>query len=124
MIGLGIDAVEIERFTHWSTFSHQKLKRLYTDQEILYCLSISEKAAERFAVRFAAKEALYKALSPLCTSLPLLAFFSFCEVTLHRGIPAFHLEWEKLGLPELSVVLSLTHTKSTAIAVVLLTPKD
>ena len=124
MIGLGIDAVEIERFTHWSTFSHQKLKRLYTHQELLYCLSIPEKAAERFAVRFAAKEALYKALSPLGLSMPLLALFPLCEVTLHQGIPAFYLQWEKLGLPEQSILLSLTHTKSTAIAVVLLTPKD
>ena len=33
--------------------------------EITYCLGIPKKAAERFAARFAAKEAFYKAIAPL-----------------------------------------------------------
>ncbi len=125
MVGLGIDAVDIERFTHWSAWSHTKLKRIYTPDELLYCLSIQEKAAERLAVRFAAKEALYKALSPLLTSpLPLLTLFPLCAVILNRGMPTLHLQWDRVGLKEQSILLSLTHTKTTAIAVVLLASKE
>jgi holo-[acyl-carrier protein] synthase len=125
MVGLGIDAVDIERFTGWSSKNHTQLERVYTRHELQYCLSVPEKAAERFAVRFAAKEALYKALSPLLQeTIPLLTLFTLSEVSLDRGIPTLRLQWDKIGLPEQAILLSLTHTKTTALAVVILTPKE
>ncbi len=62
IIGIGVDSVEIERFSHWSTYNYKQLSRIFSAQEIEYSLSISAKSAERFAVRFAAKEAFVKSL--------------------------------------------------------------
>lgn len=61
ILGTGIDIVEINRFNTWHTYSQSKLKKIFSDAEIAYCLSSPLKSAERFAARFAAKEALYKA---------------------------------------------------------------
>jgi phosphopantetheine--protein transferase-like protein len=63
IIGSGIDTIEIDRFSQWHTYSRQKLRRIFSPEEIDYCLANPQKSAERFAVRFAAREAFYKALS-------------------------------------------------------------
>jgi phosphopantetheine--protein transferase-like protein len=78
--GIGIDTVEIERFADWRHYSSKKLSRLFSPQEIDYCLEQPNKSAERFAVRFAAREALYKALS---YAYP---YYSFPFLTLCKHI--------------------------------------
>lgn len=55
--GIGIDVVDIERF-------HQSLDRTPGLREKLFTESERTKAPSSLAARFAAKEALYKALSP------------------------------------------------------------
>lgn len=65
VLGIGIDSVDIARFEQWHTYSHKKLLRVFSPAEIAYSLENPTKSAERFAVRFAAKEALFKALTPL-----------------------------------------------------------
>lgn len=62
IIGIGVDLVETPRIAraverHASRF----LKRLFTQGEIAYCEKFKNQA-ERFAARFAAKEAAFKAL--------------------------------------------------------------
>ena len=56
MIALGIDSVDIERFSDWYTMP-DRYKRIFSDTEIAYCLSVPAKSAERFATRFAASRA-------------------------------------------------------------------
>jgi len=62
IVGLGLDIAEIDRIggaiqRHGQHF----LERLFTPAEIAYCQSYRH-SAERFAGRFAAKEAAMKAL--------------------------------------------------------------
>jgi holo-[acyl-carrier protein] synthase len=62
IVGTGVDIVETERIAqaferHGERFS----RRLYTPGEIDYCERFKNKA-ERYAARFAAKEAAFKAL--------------------------------------------------------------
>jgi holo-[acyl-carrier protein] synthase len=62
IVGTGVDITETARIEqalqrHGERFS----KRLYTPQEIAYCEQFKNRA-ERFAARFAAKEAAFKAL--------------------------------------------------------------
>ncbi len=62
ILGTGVDIVETPRIQqalerHGERFS----KRLYTPGEIAYCEKFKNKA-ERYAARFAAKEATFKAL--------------------------------------------------------------
>jgi len=62
-ISIGTDIVSITRFSHWYLFSREKLSRIFSDEEIDYCLKIPGQSAEKFAVRFATRESLYKAIS-------------------------------------------------------------
>ncbi len=124
IIGLGADAVELERFAHWSHYSHKRLLRIFTQQEIAYCLADAAKSNERFAARFAAKEAFFKAASSFFDLKSLLAIVKFVEIVRDPAGPvSLRVDWERLNLPvydNLRMHLSLTHTKIAALAVVIL----
>ncbi len=59
--GIGIDIEDVRRFPALIR-NPRFLKRVFTPKEIQYCRSKKNKA-QHFAVRFAAKEAIWKALS-------------------------------------------------------------
>src|SRR5690242_12615461 len=58
---LGVDIEEVKRFKSLVR-NRRFLSRVFTPQEILYC-SRKRHQPQHFAVRFAAKEAVWKALS-------------------------------------------------------------
>ncbi len=62
IIGIGFDIIEVSRIelalTRWG---ERFEKRVFTEKEIYYCQSKSDRF-QRLACRFAAKEALFKAL--------------------------------------------------------------
>lgn len=63
IIGIGIDIIEIDRIKESiDRFGDHFLNKIYTPNELEYCLSKHNKY-QHFAARFAAKEAIYKALS-------------------------------------------------------------
>lgn len=63
VLGIGIDIIEIERIKKSvDQYGEHFLKKIYTKTEIEYAQSKSNKY-QHFAARFAAKEAIYKALS-------------------------------------------------------------
>ena len=115
MVTVGIDAIEIERCNEWANYSEKKLRRIFSKEEIAYCLSNRLKSAERFAVRFAAKEALYKALKK---KVPLLRLFAHSELTKNPE-PTLIVNWQALGIKPYTLEVSLTHTSKMAIAVVI-----
>ncbi|BDC34063.1 hypothetical protein Noda2021_00210 [Candidatus Dependentiae bacterium Noda2021] len=121
ILGHGIDIVEISRFAHWHTYSVKQLSKVFTTQEISYCLSEPIKSAERFAARFAAKEAAYKAVCQLDTSFNM-PFFSFCkiiEVITTKRDPI--LKFSSVDSKKIYCVrLSLSHSKENAVASVIL----
>ncbi len=131
----GLDAVEIGRFASWHLFSQARLLRIFSEKEIAYCLSVSSKSAERFAVRFAAREALFKACfqAGLNISIPFLRFCKLVEVMrTPQGCPYYRIAWDKIvaensDYPKfaesIDVLLSLTHTQTTAIALVTIKKK-
>ena len=68
VIGIGIDIIEIDRIkTSIETYGNRFLSKIYTPIEIDYCNSKANKF-QHFAARFAAKEAVYKALATGCMS--------------------------------------------------------
>jgi|GEM_PF-335919 len=131
--GLGTDLVEIARFAGWEHKSHAQLARILSPQEIAYALASPPKTAERCAVRFAAREAFFKALHDLLPEVrvPLLTVLRNVHV-MHaaNGAPQLVIKWHALNIPadilqeidytQISVKLSLTHTKTNALATVLL----
>ena len=63
VIGIGIDIIEIDRIkTSIETYGNRFLSKIYTPIEIDYCNSKANKF-QHYAARFAAKEAIYKALA-------------------------------------------------------------
>jgi holo-[acyl-carrier protein] synthase len=61
ILGIGIDLVEVSRIASALERGERFTRRLFTPQEIAYCLRHKE-PARHFAARFAAKEAGMKAL--------------------------------------------------------------
>lgn len=140
IIGIGIDMVEISRFTLWQTFSRNRLERIFSAQEIDYCLAAPIKSAERFAARFAAREAFFKALGH--GQYQQVPFLTMCKkvsvVNGVSGVPFLQVDWQffpglsdQLSQPVQSaqcghsngvieVFITLTHTRSVATAMVLL----
>jgi holo-[acyl-carrier protein] synthase len=64
IIGIGIDLVDVRRMEGIIFRWQEKfLKRIFTEKEISYCNN-KKNPAQRFATRYAAKEAFVKALYP------------------------------------------------------------
>lgn len=64
ILGIGIDIVDVRRIESIIFRWQEKfLRRIFTDQEIRYCNN-KKNPAQRFATRYAAKEAYIKALYP------------------------------------------------------------
>jgi holo-[acyl-carrier protein] synthase len=116
VLGIGVDAVDIERFRRVLSRRPRIAKRLFSADEQEY----SERAADparRFAVRFAAKEATLKALGAGIGAAP----FSDIEVVRGKdGAPGLSLHREAALLASRMGVerwhLSLTHTSDLAVA--------
>ncbi len=63
ILGIGIDIIEIDRIKKSvDKFGDHFLSKIYTPNELEYCLNKHNKY-QHLAARFAAKEAIYKALS-------------------------------------------------------------
>jgi len=63
VIGIGIDIIEIDRIKESvDKFGDRFLNKIYTKKELDYCLKKKYKY-QHLAARFAAKEAVYKALA-------------------------------------------------------------
>jgi len=122
IVGTGIDIAEVPRIRRSiERFGERFLNRIFTAGEIRYCDSKANQA-ERYAVRFAAKEAAMKALG---TGWNHGVRWRDCEVTrLPGGRPTISFHGKagefavKLGVK--NAALSLSHTEEQAIAQVIL----
>lgn len=61
IVGVGCDIIEIERIAR-AIKSESFIRRMFTAEEAAYCQRRGQQAAASFAARFAAKEAVLKAL--------------------------------------------------------------
>jgi holo-[acyl-carrier protein] synthase len=122
ILGAGTDMIEIDRIQQSITrFGDRFLHRVFTPTEIAFCTR-KKNAAESFAARFAAKEAAAKALG---TGISRGISWLEIEVTRRPGSrPILSLTGraaeraKQLGVTHISV--SLTHTRETALAIVLM----
>jgi holo-[acyl-carrier protein] synthase len=122
IVGTGIDIAEVPRIRHSiERFGDRFLKRIFTEGEIRYCDSKANRV-ERYAARFAAKEAAMKALG---TGWNHGVRWRDCEVTrLPGGRPTIQFHGRaaefasKLGVR--NAALSISHTEEQAIAQVIL----
>ncbi len=120
IIGVGIDLLEIEKIVK-DIQSDVYLHKVFTEREIADCQG-SVNSAERFAGRFAAKEAFMKAIG---NGIRQEVWFTQIEVLNHEsGQPYVRVNGEaESQLNKLGVVyihISIAHTKNTAGAVIIL----
>lgn len=117
---VGIDAVDIHRFKCWHKYSINSLLKIFTQAEIDYCLSNYLKSAERFAARFAAKEAFFKASYTILNSqVSFLQICKFIEVINTTAGPI--IKFDNLYFKyKMNTSLSITHSKCCAIVVVII----
>jgi len=122
IVGTGIDMAEVPRIARSiARFGERFLKRVFTEGEIRYC-DTKVNRAERYAARFAAKEAAMKALG---TGWNHGVRWRDIEVRRQPGgrpTLAFHGKAAEFAarLGTKNVALSLTHTESQAFAQVIL----
>ena len=121
IIGLGIDATEINRISDTiERYGERFLRRVFTDGEVTYCMR-RRVPAIHFAGRFAAKEAAMKALG---TGHSRGVLWRDVEVGRRGGPPhlQFHggaARWFS-AMGAASSLLSITHTDELALAEVLI----
>lgn len=122
---IGLDAVDISRFEHWSKYPIKQLEKIFHIDEINYAFSNPKKTSERLAARFAAKEAFYKVLSSVTDKkYPLLYVFRNIRVRLkENGAPYLIINNDALNF-NYSCHLTITHTDKTAIALVMINPSN
>ena len=123
IVGLGIDAIDIARIKRMYDDKGQRmLDRLFLPNELEY-LSTKPEPAQHLAVRLAAKEAAYKALSGTDHARGI-GWRDVEVATLYDGSPVLRFHGraaERLAeLGAAGVSVSLTHSASTAVAVVVI----
>jgi holo-[acyl-carrier protein] synthase len=118
ILGVGVDIIDVERIQ--SALDNPRTgerfrARVFTDGEVAYCAR-RRNAAESFAARFAAKEAMMKALGGAYGWREI-------EVIRGKGAPTLRLHGRAqqhataLGIERIH--LSLSHTATLAIAYVI-----
>ena len=122
IVGTGIDIAETDRIAHsLERFGRRFTERVFTADEIRYCESKANKV-ERYAARFAAKEAGMKAIGTGWSRGVRWQDFEVGRMPGGRPTLIFHGRagefLAKLGATRTH--LSLTHTKGMAMAVVVL----
>lgn len=113
MNGLGIDAVDVDRFAEVLARQPRMAERLFTENERAVA------ATPRLAARFAVKEAVMKALG---VGLGAFAWHDVETIRMESGAPELVLRGAAAELASGRGVtrwlVSLTHTDTTAVAVV------
>lgn len=116
MVMTGIDIVEVKRIKKIIRTNRRFLEKVYTPTEIAYCNS-KKNNWQHFAVRFAAKEAVWKAIGK--------KDIWHRDITVKNdadGKPAVILSKKYKNLQK-KVSLSLSHTNDYAVAVAIFNEK-
>ena len=117
---VGLDLVEVARVQEsLDRFGERYTRRVFTAAEIAYCESSPAERTRRYAARYAAKEATWKALAlddagQAWTSIELVRDGHGCTIRLHAPLAE---RASARGAVPLSV--SITHEAGYAAAVVL-----
>lgn len=117
MIGIGVDLVEVERMRTVLARTPTMVERLFTPGERAYAEAAND-PTERYAARFAAKEAVLKALG---AGLGAADWHDIEVVRTEQGAPTLVITGRARALADdvgvTRWLLTLTHTASMAEAV-------
>lgn len=115
-ITCGTDIIEIDRIQKSiEEMGERFLKRVYTPREIAYCESKKVQKYQHYAARFAAKEAVFKALSGRIQDKYSVEWQNIEVMNDEQGRPFINLLGIDVGTIQ-SMDLSISHCKSYAVA--------
>lgn len=120
IVGIGCDIIEIERIAR-AIKSESFIRRVFTVEEAAYCQRRGQQAAASFAARFAAKEAVLKALG---TGLREGSLQEIAVDNDGLGKPLVQLSGhfamlaKQLGVKNIQI--SLSHSRDFAVAYVIM----
>lgn len=110
---VGVDIIEIDRVKE-SVESERFCERVFTKNEIEYCESKKSQKAQHYAGRFAGKEAVFKAISPILKNKFSIDWTDVEILNDKQGRP--YVTFYKEELKNINVDLSLSHIKDYAVA--------
>lgn len=115
-IRTGIDIIEVARIQEAIEKQGDKfLQKVYTEKEIKYCSNTGKMEYQHYAARFAAKEAVYKAISDQLLIEEDDILNKIEVINSKEGKPIVNLE--RLHLNEIeSMDLSVSHINDYAVA--------
>ncbi len=110
--GVGIDIAEVKKFASFKKNGEDRfLSNNFTEKELEYCFSFADSSIH-LAATFAAKEAVWKAFGR--------ADMLQSAIEVRRNGSGYPTVWIK-NRPQKSILLSISHTTETAVAVAIMT---
>ncbi len=114
-IKVGTDIIEVARIKDSIEKLGEKfLNRVFTAKEVEYCESKKATKYEHYAARFAGKEAVFKAISPILKNKFSIDWTDVEILNDKQGRP--YVTFYKEELKNINVDLSLSHIKDYAVA--------
>ena len=114
-IKCGTDIIEVNRIKESIEKLGEKfLNKIYTKKEIEYCLSKNNMKYQHFAARFAAKEAIFKAISSLLKNKYEITWTDVEVLNDENGRPYVHFLNNNYNTEQIDI--SISHLKEYAIA--------
>jgi holo-[acyl-carrier protein] synthase len=119
--GIGTDIFELKRMAELADRGRQHLTAIFTKNEIDYCESKAKKH-EHYAARYAAKEAVLKALGTGWRDGLSFPDVEILNDELGKPLVVLHGKAKKLFEEQKieKILVSLSHTSDTAVAVAIL----
>ena len=112
----GTDIIEIDRIKESiENLENRFINEIFTEKEIEYCESKKQSRYQHYAARFAAKEALFKAISKLLNSKYELSWKDYEIIDDENGKPHLYVP-EKYRQNIENIDVSLSHCKDYATA--------
>ena len=115
-IKCGVDIIEISRVKESiESLGERFINRVFTEKEIEYCESKKNQKYQHYAARFAAKEAVFKALSWKLEDQYAICWKDIEVVDDKQGRPSLNIIGMNLNDIE-NIDISLSHCKEYAVA--------
>lgn len=115
-VNCGIDIIEVSRIQDSiENLGDKFLNKIFTPLEIEYCMSKKQMKYQHFAARFAAKEAIFKAMSNLLEDKYEITWTDVEILNNEIGKPVVHFINKAYHSIE-QIDISLSHLKDYAVA--------
>ena len=119
-ISCGTDIVKIDRIGRAiEKYGDKFLNAIFCDEEIKYCEKYKENKYQHYAVRFAAKEATFKALTRIFNDVNTVDWKNIKVINRENGRPMVYFE-QKDNKRIQGVDISLSHSEDSAVATVMI----